>query len=629
MRDLLWTLSILVFAAAPCAAPLEAAEGWPQFRGPGRNGLSSEKGLLKKWPKEGPALLWTAKGLGTGYSSIAIAGGKIFTLGDREGKQQVIALDLESRKELWAVPLGGPWDDGGSRGTPTVDGDRVFAIGAHGDLVALEAASGKELWRKSFEKDFDGAMMSGWKYSESPLVDGDQLVCTPGGKDAALVALNKSSGDLIWKASLPDDLGPKGKDGAGYSSCVVAEVGGIRQYVQMMGRGVVAVAAKDGKFLWGYNKVANDVANITSPLVKGNLVFCTTSYGTGSALLKLTAQGGGIKAEEVYFLNGGQFQNHHGGVVLVGDHIYGGHGQNQGQPTCIDMKTGKILWKEKGPGEGSAAVICADGLLYFRYDNGVVALIEANPKGYKLVASFATPKSGGPAWAHPVILDGKLYLRWVDSLLCYELSVPLASSGEAAGGVLKAGALPPPPRSGGMSLVEALWKRRSVRAYADRPVTREELSFVLWAADGVNRPDEKEKKRTAPSAWGSNAISIYVVTAAGTFIYDAPEHSLKTVEAAAGKDLRPEVAGAEFTRKAPVVLVLAVDPVRYANKGTPEMRREIAHADCGIIAQNICLAAASLGLGTVVTADTKPASAPLLGLSGEARPLYTMPLGRP
>lgn len=399
-----------------------AAKDWPQFRGPNRDGRSTETGLLTEWPKDGPPLAWRIEGLGKGYSSVAIASGRIFTMGDRRGDMFVIALDRATHKEVWATLIGEKWDDGGPRCTPTIDGEFLYAIGPHGDLACLRADNGKEVWRKNLAKDFGGEMMSGWGYSESPLIDGDKLVCTPGGRDAAIVALDKKSGKTAWKAALPD-LGSRGRDGAGYSSIVISEAGGIRQYVQTLGRGTVGVAADDGRFLWGYNKIANQTANIPVPVVSGNYVFCTTSYETGSALLELkpTDNGKGIKATEVYFLGPTQFENHHGGVILLDGYIYGGHGRNNGTPTCIEMKTGKIAWKDRGPGRNSAAITYADGRFYFRYEDGTVALIEAKPAALKVVSSFKLPTNEGPSWPYPVVCDGRLYLRHGDSLLCYDI----------------------------------------------------------------------------------------------------------------------------------------------------------------------------------------------------------------
>lgn len=423
-RCLMTAALVLLLAGSPGMMVADSPE-WPQFRGPNRDAVSPDTGLLKAWPKDGPPLAWKGTGLGRGYSSVTIADGKVFTMGDRprQGKEKsacVIALDQASGKELWATKIGQPWNDGGPRCTPTVDGELVYALTPHGDLVCLETATGRERWRKNLSKDFGGRMMSGWGYSESPLVDGDQLVCTPGGNEATLVALNKKTGDVIWKAQVPEG------DGAAYSSMVVADVAGIRQYVQLLGRGIVGVAAKDGKFLWRYNRIANGTANIPSPIVKGDLVFCSTGYGAGSALLKLMPAGAGIKVQELYFLSGDKLQNHHGGLILIKDHVYGGHGHNEGAPICVELKTGKIAWrkedwKRQGPGSGSAAVVFADGHLYFRFQDGLMALIEATPTGYREKGKFRIPEVGAPSWPHPVVSGGKLYLREGDSLFCYDV----------------------------------------------------------------------------------------------------------------------------------------------------------------------------------------------------------------
>ncbi len=398
--------------------------GWPQFHGPSRDSICREKGLLEEWPQGGPPLLWTLRGLGRGYSSVAIVGGTVFTMGDRtvdgEESQFVVAYQLGTREEIWAARVGPPHSDGGPRCTPTVDGDRVYAIGTDGDLVCLDAKSGDVRWRKSFVEDFDGKFMAVWKFSESPLVDGERLICTPGGADATLVALNKQTGELIWKCAMPD-LGDKGADGAGYSSAVVAEICGMRQYVQLIGRGVIAVEADTGRFLWGYNRIANNIANITSPAVRGDYVFTTTAYNTGSALLKISRDGNELRAEEVYFVAPRDFQNHHGGIVLVGDHVYGGHGPNRGDPTCVELATGKVAWKKRAPAKGSAAVLWADGHLIYRYDRGEVLLVEANPEELVIKGRFKPEAGDGPAWSHPVIHDGKLYLRHADFLACYDV----------------------------------------------------------------------------------------------------------------------------------------------------------------------------------------------------------------
>jgi len=418
----------VAFAAAIAACPAAAfASDWPGWRGTNRDGQSSETGLLQEWPAVGPRLVFKARGIGAGLSSVAVVGDRVYTMGDKDGTQQVFALNKADGRILWAARVGPPWDDdyGGPRGTPTVDGELLYAIGTEGDLVCLEAKSGKERWRKSLPRDFGGAMMSMWKFSESPLVDGDRLVFTPGARDAALVAVDKRTGQTLWKAAVPD-LGPRGTDGAAYSSIVVSNAAGARQYVQLLGRGLVGIRASDGKFLWGYNRIANDVANIATPVVRENYVFASTGYQTGSALLELNAQGDGVAAREVYFLPASTFQNHHGGVVLVGDHVYGGHGQSKGFPISIDFMTGKVAWggNIRNAGSGSAAVLYADNRLYFRYQNGVVLLVEATPTAYSEKGSFTIPEVAHPSWPHLVVSDGRLYVREQDNLYVYDVRRP-------------------------------------------------------------------------------------------------------------------------------------------------------------------------------------------------------------
>ncbi len=408
-RELFAALSLLLLALAAGAAD------WPQWRGPNRDGISTEKGLRGTWTAKGPPLAWQSGGLGRGYSSVAIANGKIFTLGQRRKGTELIALNLKDGKELWAAPVGGGGD--GPNCTPTVDGDLVYALGRDGDLVCAEASNGNVVWKKSFPKDFGGRMMSGWGYSESPLVDGDRLIVTPGAQKAILAALDKKTGETIWSSPMQQN-----GDGAAYSSIVISQAAGVKQYVQLTGRGIVSVAAADGAPLWSYRKVANGTANIPTPIVKDDYVFCSSGYNTGAALLKIVKEGDALKAEEEYFLPANKMQNHHGGMILLGDHVYCGHGQNQGMPLCIDMKTGKAAWgPERGPGSGSAAIVYADGHLYFRYENGIMALIEATPKAYKLKGSFKLASIKGQSWPHPVISGGKLYLRDQDVLMCYDL----------------------------------------------------------------------------------------------------------------------------------------------------------------------------------------------------------------
>lgn len=413
-----------LFAIFLLAAPA-LADDWPGWRGAKRDAVSNETGLLQEWGPTGPPLEWKASGVGAGYSSVAVVGDRIYTAGDKDGSQHVFALDRDGGRVLWQAKLGPIFDDkrgGGPRSTPVVDDGRVFVLGTEGELVCLDAESGKEIWRKSLPNDFGGKMMSGWRWSESPLVDGDWLVFTPGAPDAALVAVDKATGGEIWRATVPE-LGPNGKDGAAYSSIVVSQAAGVKQYVQLLGRGLVGIRASDGKYLWGYNRVANRVANISTPIVTGDVTFAATGYQTGSALLDLEASGDGVAARERYFLEPKTLQNHHGGLVLVDGHLYAGQGHNKGFPICVELESGKVAWggNIRNAGTGSAAVLYADGRLYFRYENGIIILIAATPSGYQEKGTLEIPDVTRPSWPHLAISDGRLYVREQDDLYCYDL----------------------------------------------------------------------------------------------------------------------------------------------------------------------------------------------------------------
>ncbi|HSR70416.1 MAG TPA: PQQ-binding-like beta-propeller repeat protein [Acidobacteriota bacterium] len=418
------------FGAWLLALPLLLAGDWPQWRGVERNGQSSDTGLLKEWPENGPPLVYSASGVGKGYSSLSLSDGLIFTMGDIDSAQYVVALRAEDGSSAWKTRVGPPWPDQyvGARSTPTVDGDRLYALGTEGDLVCLRKSDGQELWRRNLKEDFGGHLMiiqnTNWKYAESPLVDGNKVVVTPGGPQAAMVALNKMTGEEIWRTAVPD-LGEKGADGAAYSSIVISNGAGVKQYVQLMGRGVVGVDAETGRFLWGYNRVANDVANITTPIVEGDYVFASTGYRTGAALLKLSKEGSGVKAEEVYFLEANVMQNHHGGIILHNGYLYTGTGHNRGYPLCVEMTSGEVAWGPiRNDGEGSAAVSYADGNLYMRYQNGLMMLVEATPQEYREKGSFTIPNVNQFSWSHPVVSGGRLYLREQDNLHVYDISAP-------------------------------------------------------------------------------------------------------------------------------------------------------------------------------------------------------------
>lgn len=395
-------------------------DDWPHWRGPHRDAHSASTGLLKDWRDMGPPLAWQVEGLGRGMSSVAIANDRIFTAGKREdGQVYLVARQLASGEPIWATPLG---TDEEPNGSPTVDGDRVYLITYNGRLVCAEVASGTIQWQKNFVADF-AANIPQWGFSESPLVDGDALVCTPGTEEAVVVAFHKVTGEMLWKSKLPEEMTSSGHAGAGYSSIVISHGAGVRHYVQLVGWGLMGIAPEKGEPLWGYTRTANGTANIPTPIVYQDYVFTSTGYGAGAALLKLTQSPAGLQAEEVYFHPGKDLQNHHGGMILVDGHVYFGHGQNQGFPVCVELMTGKKRWGPvRGPGTGSAAIVYADGHLYFRYQNAVMALVEAMPESYRLVASFQLPSHLGESWPHPVISHERLYLRDQDVLLCYDLS---------------------------------------------------------------------------------------------------------------------------------------------------------------------------------------------------------------
>jgi outer membrane protein assembly factor BamB len=395
---------------------------WPQLRGPVRSGISTETGLLKTWPEAGPPLLWKVAKLGGGYSAPSVVAGRVFGMSARKDQEVVWALDETTGKELWYTPIGARVTDvnksEGPRCTPTVDGARLYALGVGGELVCLESATGKECWRKNLVKDFGGQMMSNWGFSESPLVDGDNLICTPGGKEATLVSLNKDTGATIWKARVPQG------DAASYASGIIAEVDGLRHYIQFVSGGVVGVAADDGRFLWRYDAAANTNANCSMPVYHDHLVFVSSAYkGSGGGLVRLSRQGDKVEAKEVYFTK--RLMNHHGGMVLVDGYLYGANGGNGLQRmhslVCLEFKTGKVMWEDRHPGKGS--VTYADGCLYYRNEDGTMFLVEATPKGYVERGQFepADVSKHARSWLYPVVANGKLFLRDQGVLFCYDV----------------------------------------------------------------------------------------------------------------------------------------------------------------------------------------------------------------
>ena len=399
---------LLILLSSIC---LLSAADWPQWRGPHRDGISPDTGLLAEWPSGGPPLAWKATGIGEGFSSVSIAGSRIFTMGDGADSSFIYALDLKG-KPLWSAKVGRPGGDHpGTRCTPTIDGDLVFALGQFGDLVCVEAATGQERWRKNLNRDFGGRMMSGWGNSESPLVDGDKVLCTPGGARGAVLALNKKTGDVIWQSK-------EFKDSAAYASIITAEISGVRQYIQLTGASVAGFAVDDGKLLWRAARQGS-TAVVATPIFHDNCVYVTSGYGIGCNLFRISRSNDQFSAEQIY--QNKVMVNHHGGVVLVGEHIYG-YSDGKGW-VCQEFKSGKLVWEERQK-SSKGSLVYADGHLYLRSEGGrgTVALIEATPQGYAEKGRFNQPdRSAQNSWAHPVVIDGKLYLRDQDVLLCYDV----------------------------------------------------------------------------------------------------------------------------------------------------------------------------------------------------------------
>ncbi len=404
-------LTAVVFALVS-GSPMFAAD-WPQWRGPARDGVSRETGLLKEWPRQGPPLRWKASDIGTGYSSPAIVEGRVYLQTTRAGDEFALVLDEKSGTEIWSVPIGkvgenrGPQYPG-TRSTPTIDGDRLYCLASDGELVCLERARGEMKWKKNLKNDFKGEP-GNWAYSESVLIDGDMLACTPGGSTATLAALNKLSGEVIWKSAVPD-VGT-----AEYSSIMIARPGGDKEYVQFLRKGLVGVDAKDGKFLWRYDHTIDQGANILTPIVSGDRIFSAGSR-SGGGLIELKPENGAVKAVEAYFDR--TLTPSIGGAVLVDGHIFGASAQAM---FCSDFATGKVNWTDRAL--GAASICYADGRLYVRsHDTAEVALVEPSTEGFREKGRFPQPdRSKSKAWPHPVVANGGLYLRDQGVLLCYDV----------------------------------------------------------------------------------------------------------------------------------------------------------------------------------------------------------------
>lgn len=402
----------LVFAlgiAAVTGGQSPPAADWPQWRGLDRTGLSRESGLLKQWPPSGPPLVWSTSNLGAGYGSIAVSKDRIFVQGMKGRDSTVSSLNRADGKPLWSTILGSTASDDrgpGPRGTPTVDADLVYVLTENGDLGCLRVQNGSVVWQRNILKDFSGRNPQ-WLISESPLVDGNNLIVTPGGRNAGMVALDKMTGKTVWTSKELSDQ-------AGYASVIAGDVQGVRTLMTLTAAAGVGVRALDGTLMWRYEPVSNHTANVATPIFSDNKVFYTTDYGTGGALLGLTARSGTVSAQVIYTTR--ELQNHHGGVVLVNGYLYG---FNNSILTSLEFATGKMMWRDRSVGKGS--LIYADGHLYILGEDNNVGLAEATPMGYREKGRFRIADQGWPTWAHPVVSGGRLYIRNQGTLASYDI----------------------------------------------------------------------------------------------------------------------------------------------------------------------------------------------------------------
>jgi outer membrane protein assembly factor BamB len=394
-------------------APAALGDDWPQFRGPNRDGKSAETGLLKKWPTEGPELLWVVDGLGGGFASIAIANGYVYTTGmvGKEKQGVLSAYDVDGTFK-WKATYGPEWSGShsGSRTTPTVNSDRVYVMSGNGNLVCFDARTGKQRWQVDVAKRFAG-QSTNWGISESALVADDKVICTPGGADATVVALDKMTGQTVWAS--------KGlSDNNAHCSPIIVERGGRKLITTITAAHIVGIDAASGKVLWQYqNKLHKDKprhVNPNTPLYHDGGIYVTSRF-IGGTMLTLRTDGQNVSEAWTNTV----LDPHHGGVVLVDEHIYG-HSTKKSGWICLEWESGKAVHEKKWIGKGS--IIYADGMLYcYEEKEGTIGLVPASPEGFNVVSSFKIPHGTDEHWAHPAIANGTLYVRHGDALMAYNI----------------------------------------------------------------------------------------------------------------------------------------------------------------------------------------------------------------
>ena len=411
MKAVPWmVVALAILSLTGQVSPTQAAvpAEWFQWRGPQRDGISQETGLLQAWPKAGPPLVWRSTGAGSGYSSFSSSGGRLYTLGARDNNEYVMAFDRATGGKVWEYLNGRRYENDrgdGPRSTPTIEGDRLYVLGGSGDLTCLETATGKRIWSINLIQKFGGRNPY-WGYSESPLIVGDRILVNAGGPRASIVAIAKADGATLWQNHA---------DEAGYSSPMLMRTGSLNQVIFFTGSRTLAVDPRDGRLLWSHDKAANGTANIATPIVRGTRVFLSSDYGTGAALLDIRAAGTLASANEVYFTR--EMRNHHASSILVDDHVYG---FSSSILTALKFDTGVMAWRDRSVGKGSLAF--ADRRLYLYSENGVVGLAEASPAGYREHGRFTlAQQSGLSTWSHPIITGGLLIVRDQGNVYAYDV----------------------------------------------------------------------------------------------------------------------------------------------------------------------------------------------------------------
>lgn len=409
-----WT-GVMVFGCAALAAD------WPQFRGPNRDGKSTETGLLGRWPEGGPKLLWTLEGIGKGFTHVSVSGGLVYVNGLVD-KQGILRAYTPEGKLKWEANYGPEWFQShpGARSIPTVHEGLVYVASGVGNVACFDAVSGKPVWSVKLFQQYDAPQVQ-WGYAESFLIDGEKVICTPIGKRAAMVALDRRTGKPVWASPALDHE-------SSFCSPILIEHHGIRMIVTMTDRAVVAFSPTDGKLLWLHPYKSPRGNHPDTPIYHEGLLYVVSGYGKGAIGLAISDDGSSVKQ----LWEQPRQDPVHGQAVLVDGYVYAASHQSSGRWSCVEFKTGKLTWEAPGVGK-SGSVIYADGMLYCYSEDGNVGLIRPRPDRCEVVSTFKVPLGDGPHWAHPVVADGRLYIRHGNALMCYDVSTGSSPSAASSG----------------------------------------------------------------------------------------------------------------------------------------------------------------------------------------------------